>query len=86
MELGSKTLTCTTPPWLLSRRLLFCRTRSGGEAGPVLAKKKEASSICDSAACEGNWLSERLALKFNGPWCVLAGTHTGEAPESGSDA
>lgn len=52
----------------------------------MLAKKKEASSICDSAACEGNWLSERLALKFNGPWCVLAGTHTGEAPESGSDA
>lgn len=66
----------TSPLRLLSRRLLFCRARSGGEAGPVLAEERKASSICGSAACEGSWLSKRLVLKFNSPWCVLAGTHT----------
>lgn len=56
----------SSPPRLLSRRLLFCRAGSGAEAGAVLAQRNRAPSVTEQPVR----VAFGKALKFSSPWCV----------------
>lgn len=55
--------------------------------GRARAGTEKSSSICDRAVCEGDRLSERLALKLTAPGVSWHGlVLVGELPESSRDA
>lgn len=76
----------SSPPRLLSRRLLFCRAGSGGEAGPVLAQRNRAPSVTEQPVRVTGFLK---GLRWN---LAAAGVFwqglvlAGELPEFRSDA